>query len=222
MSTITSEVSLKVEKRLLGQRGGTVAGMDEVGRGSVFGPVAVGVVVTDAALSFPIGVRDSKLLSATKRSGLVAAITQWALASAVGLASAAEIDEYGISIALGLAGRRALAALGITPTWVLLDGPHDWLTRSGEALSEVAPDIDLGSVVPMVKADLSCASVAAASVLAKVHRDSLIVEMAEMFPGYGLERHKGYLSAQHRDALMELGVSPEHRRSWHLPGSATC
>jgi ribonuclease HII len=210
-------VDLSVEKRLLRRRSGLVAGMDEVGRGSVFGPVAVGVVVTDAKRPFPRGVRDSKLLSANARSGLVSAIKEWALESAVGYASAAEVDEYGILSALCLAGRRALVGLTLAPTWVLLDGSYDWLSRS--VLDVPAwPRVAVGEVVTMVKADRSCASVAGASVLAKVERDSLIVEMAGRFPGYGLERHKGYLTKAHASAIVELGATLEHRRSWNLPG----
>jgi ribonuclease HII len=195
-----------------------VVGVDEVGRGSVFGPLAVGIVVTDAAVEPPL-VRDSKLLSPRGREDLVEAIYEWSVGAAVGFASAGEIDEWGISAALGLAGRRALSELSVVPDWVLLDGPFDWLSERPRSLLTPGdwPEVEVGEVVTMVKADLACASVAAASVLAKVSRDRVVVEMAASYPGYGIERHKGYGTPAHLEAIATLGPSDQHRRSWKLP-----
>src|SRR5450756_232267 len=128
-STTSRKPSLRVEREL--QRGGhrLVAGMDEVGRGALAGPVSVGVVVIDQACrSAPVGVKDSKLLSHQMRERMVPKIQRWASAYAVGHASPGEIDRYGIMVALRLAGTRALAALPVIPDLVILDGNYDWLT----------------------------------------------------------------------------------------------
>lgn len=187
----------------------SVAGMDEVGRGSLAGPVSVGIVVVDAATRRPPeGLRDSKLLSPAAREALVVPIRGWAHSWAVGHAGPAEIDEVGILRALRLAGERALAALPARPGAVLLDGNHDWLESQDCALEL------------RVKADVECASVAAASVLAKVARDALMVGLAAEFPAYAWHANKGYAAPAHLAALRELGPCREHRRSWRLPDPA--
>nr|WP_245858985.1 ribonuclease HII [Luteimicrobium subarcticum] len=211
----------------------TVAGMDEVGRGALAGPVSVGVVVVDVATKRPPrGLTDSKLLSVGDREGLVPRVSGWAVASAVGHASSAEIDTVGIIGALRLAGRRALAeiaATGVHVDAVLLDGSHDWLSDPvPDLLDQLAADAaePLPAPVPplgvrtLVKADVQCASVAGASVLAKCTRDALMRELAVEHPGYAWEQNKGYASAAHVRALGELGASVLHRTSWNLPGLA--
>ena len=238
-STTSRKPSLRVEREL--QRGGhrLVAGMDEVGRGALAGPVSVGVVVIDQACrSAPVGVKDSKLLSHQMRERLVPKIQGWATAYAVGHASPGEIDRYGIMAALRFAGTRALAALPVVPDLIILDGNHDWLTEAGrvglsglleDGLDRVpndpcvsyAPCVPCGSRVPvrtMVKADMFCSSVAAASVLAKVERDAMMVALAAEVPGYAWELNKGYFAAEHFAALASHGPSVHHRRSWRLPG----
>jgi ribonuclease HII len=196
-----------------------VAGCDEVGRGALGGPVSVGVVVLSAAVldsvDPPSGLRDSKLLRAAARESLVPAIREWAAAFAVGNASAAEIDEFGILRALRLAGERAIAALPIPPDLVLLDGNYDWFARPvrvphSPMTTPVTP------VELRVKADLTCASVAAASVLAKVERDRHMVDLAAAYPAYGWDQNKGYASPGHLAALREQGPCIEHRRSWRI------
>jgi ribonuclease HII len=202
--------------------------MDEVGRGSLAGPVSVGVVVVDAATrSAPQGVADSKLLTAAARRALVPRLRRWGLARAVGHASAAEIDEIGIIAALRLAGTRALSvvAASVGPVdVVLLDGSHDWLTPPAQG-DLFAPEPDDGPavaaaprVVMRVKADRTCASVAAASVLAKCERDGLMAELAGQHPHYGWDENKGYASPGHVAALRDHGPCELHRRSWRLPG----
>lgn len=210
-----------------------VAGMDEVGRGALAGPVSVGVAIVDANCAEPpAGLTDSKLLSSTRRVGLCEPLRQWACASGVGHASPAEIDAHGIVIALRLAGQRALLqaldhAVLPLPDLIILDGVHDWLTEPADdlfaALSDAPADEQWragGHVTPpvqmQVKADMSCAVVAAASVLAKVERDALMV--AQEDPGYGWASNKGYASAAHVEGLRRLGASVFHRRSWKLPG----
>jgi len=214
--------SLRVERQL--QRAGhrLLAGMDEVGRGALAGPVSVGVVVIDETVrSAPVGVKDSKLLTEKARKVLVPRIERWAVAHAVGHASADEIDEIGIIAALRVAGLRALAAIQVVPDLVILDGNHDWLTAPGE-VGLFAFATEEGPLTPpvttMIKADLKCSSVAAASVLAKVERDELMVRLGGEHPAYGWTLNKGYSAPEHMDALARLGPCELHRRSWRLPG----
>ena len=227
-STTSGKPSLRLEREL--QRGGhrLVAGMDEVGRGALAGPVSVGVVVIDdVCRSAPVGVKDSKLLSHQVRERLVPRIQRWATAYAVGHASPGEIDRYGIMVALRFAGHRALAALSVTPDLIILDGNYDWLTEPDRVglLGVLEDGLDLAPAVPvrtMVKADMFCSSVAAASVLAKVERDAIMVALAAQVPGYAWELNKGYCAPEHVAALECHGPSVHHRRSWRLPGlSAT-
>lgn len=214
--------TLRVERQLQRQGHRLLAGMDEVGRGALAGPVSVGVVVIDETVrSAPSGVRDSKLLTEKARRGLVPRIHRWAIAYAVGHSSPDEIDEIGIMAALRLAGLRALAAIDPVPDLVILDGNHDWLTAPTE-LGLLAFADPTGPTTPpvttMVKADLKCSSVAAASVLAKVERDGLMVELGGRHPSYGWQFNKGYAAPEHMDALARLGPCELHRRSWRLPG----
>ena len=196
--------------------------MDEVGRGSLAGPVSVGIVVVDSSVRNTLqGVRDSKELSPLVRNALVPKIREWALAYAVGHASPQEIDDFGIIGALRLAGHRALAQLGVQPEVILLDGSHDWFTPPEQAsFLELGADVlsEVPPVVTKVKADRTCVSVAAASVLAKVERDALMVKLSSQFPAFGWEDNKGYASPGHIAALAANGATVEHRRSWKLPG----
>ena len=240
--------TLREERALLRSGHALVAGVDEVGRGALAGPVSVGVVVVDATTrTAPTGLRDSKLLTPAAREDLVPRLRRWAPAHAVGHAEPEEVDALGIIAALRLAGQRALAALGCAPSAVLLDGSHDWLTerpappapRTGDA--DAALQLDLGwedppapaaapgafpsahllpapVVTTRVKADLRCAAVAAASVLAKVERDAMMVERSAAHPQYGWAGNKGYSAPDHVEALARFGPCAQHRRSWRLPG----
>jgi ribonuclease HII len=213
--------SLRVERDLQRQGFRLLASMDEVGRGALAGPVSVGVVVIDERVrSAPQGVRDSKLMTPAAREAMVPRLVRWATASAVGHASAAEIDEVGIMAALRLAGRRALEALEVRPDLVILDGNHDWLTEPEQVglFAELGEGPAVPPVTTMIKADMACSSVAAASVLAKVSRDTLMVELASEHPLYGWAENKGYSASVHLDALREHGPCDLHRRSWSLPG----
>ena len=188
-----------------------VIGCDEVGRGALAGPVAVGMVVVDAEVGrWPKGLRDSKLLLEPKREELAPLCMRWVRHHAVGLASAEEIDRYGIMACLGMAGARAFAALQaagapLTAGTIILDGNYDYLSR---ALPVRVP------VVSRIKADQSCASVAAASVIAKVHRDAIMIEQDAVIPGYAWASNKGYASEAHFEAIDRLGPSALHRRTW--------
>lgn len=211
-------MSLDLERALATTVGGPVSGLDEVGRGAWAGPVTVGlVVVDDAGKPAPAGLRDSKLLTPARRAALVPIVHQWASAWAVGHASAAEVDALGITAALRRAARRALAASGRAPNVIVLDGPVDYV--GGRTSSDHHPvDAD---VVCQVGADRACASVAAASILAKVARDQLMEELATVHPAYRWDRNKGYGTAAHRAALEAHGPSPLHRRTWRIPGGDT-
>jgi len=211
---------MAAEANLFSEGFALVAAIDEVGRGSAFGPCCVGLCIVDASVgAIPTGLRDSKILTSSARDKLIGPIHEWVIDHAVGESSAREIDEFGLIAALRLAGRRALHQLRVAPDVVLLDGSHDWLStpKEGSLLSAPYPEVAVPLVRPRVKADLTCASVAAASVLAKVHRDALVCELAREVPGYDLANNKGYLTASHLAGLRELGPSEHHRISWRLP-----
>ena len=211
--------TLDVELALLNAGAKYVVGIDEVGRGALAGPVSVGVAVVDATVGpIPTGLADSKLISEKKRDALVPLVQSWVIAYAVGHASPAEIDDVGIIAALRRAAMRALAELPVTPDVAILDGSHDWLTRSDDLFGDHT-DVVTPTVHMRVKADRDCASVAAASVLAKVERDALMVALDATFPGYGLADNKGYGSDGHRSAISTIGATEVHRRSWNLTHS---
>jgi ribonuclease HII len=209
-----TEPRLTLERRLLREVPLVIA-CDEVGRGALAGPVAVGATVIDASRArrrVPVGLRDSKLVPEARRPDVALRAGAWVLASGVGWASAAEIDDVGIMRALGLAAVRALADLeahGIElgEAIVLLDGNHDYITAAGATGLTVRP---------IVKADRDCASAAAASVIAKVARDTLMIGLHDDAPEYGWARNKGYASLDHRTAIREHGLSPHHRASWAI------
>lgn len=187
-----------------------IFGVDEVGRGAIAGPVAVGVCMVSLGQldSWPNRVRDSKLLTERIRTELSPEILAWA-PCAVGVASVDEIETVGITKSLAMAAQRGITELvqSALPrgasACVLLDGTHNWL----EGLTEYPVHVEK-------KADQSCVSVAAASVVAKVHRDSLMTQLAISAVGYGLDSNKGYASEEHIRALQTVGPSEHHRLSW--------
>ena len=206
---------LRTERELVDGGATFVAGMDEVGRGAIAGPVMVGVVVIDRNIvmhgDIPSGLADSKLLSEKRRVALVEPVREWCVSWSVGVAEASEIDAHGIMTALQLAGQRALSQLTVQPDVVIVDGPIDWLTENPARGAAGDP-----RVVTQVKADQLCASVAAASIVSKVQRDQLMVALHEHFPAYGWASNKGYGSALHRGAIKEMGACDFHRRTWNL------
>lgn len=223
---MTGRPTLRLERSLLRERCSVLACADEVGRGALSGPVTVGVVVVTASTrTAPQGVRDSKLLSPDARVRLAPRIRRWAdvhgAGHGVGHASPAEIDDVGIMAAMRLAARRALEQVGAEtlPDLVLLDGNHDYLSVPDQASLFDVAEAPLPPVVTAVKADLRCAAVAAASILAKTERDALMVALAREHPEYGWHENKGYAAPAHVEALRTHGPSRHHRRSWSLPGS---
>ena len=210
----TPPPQLDVEQGLVNQGFTVVIGLDEVGRGALAGPVTVGAVAWwPGAGEPPEGIRDSKLVPEKLRDSLAASVRQWVSLVAVGHAEPEEIDRNGIVPSLGVAALRAVSDLlqrfaeGTKPI-VLLDGSQDWLSK---LLPSPIP------VVTKVKADRDCVSVAAASLVAKVERDTLMRGFATEYPVYGFDSHKGYGSAKHMAALREHGLSPLHRRSFVHP-----
>lgn len=224
--------SLRIERSWQREGFPLIVGMDEVGRGALAGPVSVGAVaVNEATRTVPAGVKDSKLLSPAARVALVPKIQRWARAWAVGHASPTEIDEVGIIAALRLAGQRALVGLAdcaglagsvdqvLAPDMVLLDGNHDYLTDPNQVglLAFSSPDQPATpQVETVIKGDMRCSSIAAASVLAKVDRDGQMQQAALDHPAYGWDGNKGYAAPDHLEALRTRGPSVFHRRSWNL------
>jgi len=196
--------TLAYEKRLWDRGYFGVAGLDEVGRGAWAGPVVAAAVILppdDPALEVHLaGVRDSKTLTAARRGALLEVIQRHALAWGVGWASPSEIDELGIVPATQKAMSLALQALPRAPDYLLID--HLRL-----------PDVSLPQI-SLPKGDARILSIAAASIVAKVSRDQLMIDLEVLFPGYDFGRHKGYGTAQHQAALATLGPSTLHRRSF--------
>src|SRR5512143_2160593 len=210
---------LSYERRLWNCALQYVAGLDEAGRGALAGPVAVGAVILPAdpsllrarrkALAAPMaGVRDSKQMTPSERELAAPRIKGLALSWGVGFASAAEIDSEGIVLATRLAALRALDYLFVLPEYLLTDFRLE------------LPELDVPQTA-LVKGDVRCLSIAAASVLAKTARDALMREMDRQLPGYGLGKHKGYGTAEHLLALQSRGYSPIHRRSFHVKSNGT-
>ncbi len=215
-------VSLDIETTLWDAGARVVVGVDEVGRGALAGPVSVGVAAVTRCDVWPEGLADSKRLRAAVREHLVPEIRAFTLAHAVGHASAREIDEVGIVGALRLAGMRALGVLardGVVADAVLLDGSHDWLSAPPRDLfsADAEEAVQIPRVTMVVKGDDRCVSIAAASVLAKVERDSLMKAAHDDHPAYGWAANKGYGAQGHLAALREHGPSPLHRVTWKLP-----
>lgn len=176
-----------------------ICGVDEAGRGPLAGPVCAGAVILPKDLEIP-GLTDSKKLTDKKRRELLPVIQEQAIAYGIGFASQQEIDEINILQATFLAMQRALDQLTVRPDLALIDGNR-------------AKDFGL-PVKTVVKGDSLSANIAAASILAKVTRDNLMQEMAESYPQYGFEIHKGYGTKAHYAALREFGASPIHRMSF--------
>ncbi len=176
-----------------------IAGVDEAGRGPLAGPVVAAAVILDDARPVA-GLADSKRLSAVRREALYERITASALAVGVGHASVEEIDGLNIFHATLLAMERALSALAHAPSRVVVDGKH---TPRCACPAEA-----------IVKGDATVAAIMAASIVAKVVRDRLMDELAQEYPVYGFERHRGYGTAEHLAALLAHGPAPCHRRSF--------
>jgi len=176
-----------------------VCGVDEAGRGPWAGPVCAAAVILKPR-RVPKGVDDSKKLTALKRQTLEVEIKEKAVAWGVGFASVEEIASLNILHATGLAMQRAVEAMGVAPAYALVDGNYRFKLPC--------------EVKTVVGGDAISASIAAASILAKVARDRLMAQMDEVYPGYGFSGHKGYRAPVHAEALLRLGPCPLHRMAW--------
>ena len=194
--------STALEEALWADRRRRVAGVDEVGRGPLAGPVYAAAVILDpdSRPAWLSEVRDSKELTANARQRLAEAIRGGALAVGVGWASVAEIDAWGIAPANRAAMRRALGRLGVPPDFLLIDGPA--------TLDQPLPQRAI------VDGDATCCSIAAASIVAKVARDAVMRRLDRLYPQYGFAAHKGYATASHLARLERYGACDQHRRSW--------
>ena len=181
-----------------------IAGVDEVGRGALVGPVVAATVVLPLSARFELiklGVKDSKGLSSQQRKALIEPIKQVVAGWKISYASAAEIDKLNILQASLLAMKRCVLGLTITPNICLVDGKFS------------IPNLDLPQKT-VIKGDLRSPIIAAASILAKEWRDKLIVNLAKQYPEYDLANNKGYPTAKHLAAIKQYGITPEHRRSF--------
>lgn len=176
-----------------------IAGVDEVGRGPLAGPVVAAAVILPVTYEL-LGLADSKRLSERQRENLYTAIYQQAVAVAIGVASVDEIDTINIFHASLLAMQRALQALAIKPTHTQIDGKY-------------CPMFDAENQA-FIKGDTYIPAIMAASIIAKVTRDRWMVELEHQYPGYGFAQHKGYPTQQHLQALKRLGITPIHRKSF--------
>ena len=184
------------------QKPSLVAGIDEAGRGPLAGPVVAAAVLWDNSQSIQIdGLKDSKKLSASQRDKLYARIQAQAISVAVGVATVQEIDQLNILQATLLAMRRAVEHLLIIPKVILVDGNQD-------------PKIPNVPTYCIVGGDASEPVISAASIIAKVTRDRMMIQYDQQYPGYGFAKHKGYGTAEHLQALQKLGPSLLHRRSF--------
>ena len=184
-------------KRIITHR--LIAGVDEVGRGPLAGAVVAAAVILDPENPI-VGLTDSKKLTEKKRETLSIEIKEKALSWAFGRAEVEEIDDLNILHATMLAMKRAVEALSIKPEHCLIDGNR-------------CPDLNCSSEA-IIKGDLKEQAIGAASIIAKVERDHEMVKLDQIYPGYGLAKHKGYPTKFHIQALQELGVTPIHRRSF--------
>jgi len=191
---------LREERRLWRAGFERVAGIDEAGRGAWAGPVVAAAAIFPPATKLPRQVRDSKLLSPAQRETAYSLVCEVALAWSVGQASHVEIDTLGIVPATRLAMMRAVQALDVQPDALLIDAVK-------------LPDLHVRQRV-LYHADMVCQTVAAASILAKVTRDRLMIELDAQYPGYCFASHKGYGTAAHRQALDALGVCAIHRQTY--------
>ncbi len=180
---------------------GYIAGVDEVGRGPLAGPVVAAAVILNPTKPI-LGLMDSKLLSAKRRNALYDIIINQSMDYAVGRAEPSEIDKLNVLNATMLAMQRALEKLIVNPIKVFVDG-------------NCCPDIDIPAEA-VIRGDQKIDAISAASIVAKVIRDREMVLLDEEYPGYGFAEHKGYGTKQHYNALKSLGVTPIHRRSFRL------
>jgi ribonuclease HII len=222
----TVEPDWLVNEREHLERGAVVVGIDEVGRGALAGPLVVGAVVVTGLSAPPESLNDSKLLTPLVREELIEPLERWAADWSLGSVSAAEIDAWGLRLALAVAATRALDGLRVRPSVALIDGSFNLLQAPIDIAFGVEhpPALSYRSMTTttIVKGDRCCATIAAASVFAKVHRDRIMVELGRDFADYGWSSNKGYGAKVHMEAIRRLGQTDHHRHSWQLPEQTAC
>lgn len=196
---ISHEPTWKYEDLLLQKGFKRIAGIDEVGRGPLAGPVVAAAVILDRKKEIP-GIKDSKKLSEKKRAYFYNEIMNSALAIGVGIVDELTIDSINIRNATHLAMKKAIADLPLRPDFLLID-------------AETLTSLDIPQK-PIIKGDSLCFSIAAASIIAKVKRDSLVSAYDSIYPGYGFSKHKGYGTKQHFECIRKYGILPIHRRTF--------
>jgi ribonuclease HII len=193
------QATFELEAAELRLSGGPIAGVDEAGRGPWAGPVVAAAVVLDPD-AIPGGIADSKALDADTREALYGDIMRLARAVGVGIGDVGRIERDNILNATLWAMAEAVSALGVRPKLAIIDGNK-------------APRLRCATRT-VIKGDAQCLSIAAASIIAKVTRDRIMIALAKDLPGYGFERHKGYGTPEHQDAIRRLGLTPHHRQGW--------
>ena len=195
--------TLDIEKKLWKQGYHFVCGMDEVGRGAFAGPVVVGAVIFPKNVVLPEDIADSKLLTPTMKKSLETRIKSQALAWAIGEISVRDINKVGIGKATQMAFRKALNNLEVNADFVLIDAFYvNHFNRKRQR--------------PVKDGDKICASISAASIIAKVYRDNLMIKLHQKYPQYNFAKHKGYGTLEHRQALKKYGLCKIHRKSFSL------
>lgn len=195
--------SLDIETSLWSQGYQLVCGVDEVGRGCFAGPVVAGAVVFSSASKVPQGIADSKLLKPKIREELAIKIKQNAISWSIGEVSVCEINRLGIGKATQLAFLKAVQGLEVDPSFILIDAFY-------------IDNLDKDRQKAVKNGDKLCSSIAAASIIAKVYRDNLMVKLNEDYPQYGFSKHKGYGTKVHQEAIRKHGLSDLHRTSFNL------
>lgn len=195
--------TLDLEKGLWNSGFTHVCGLDEVGRGCFAGPVAVGAVIFPQDVLLPKGVADSKLLNPKQREGLAGQIKDIALAWAVAAVGVSHINKVGIGKATQIAFRKAIRLLSVQADYILIDA--FCIKHLNRRRQKAVKD-----------GDKICASISAASIIAKVYRDELMKKLHKKYPKYGFAKHKGYGTKQHQEAIKTYGLSKVHRKSFNL------
>ena len=214
MGSQSGRPDLSVEGSLISRGHRLVGGMDEVGRGAWAGPLTVGIAVVDSTCTqVPDRLRDSKQLSESARESIFSTVSSWCITWSIGHATNDECDQLGMTASLGVAASRAYQGLPVElrPSALILDGTINFMGSVSQPVhTEVLPH-----------ADVTCASVAAASILAKVTRDRMMLTLSSLCPAYGLASCKGYHSRAHVEALAAYGLTRIHRKSWSYASSYT-
>jgi ribonuclease HII len=217
---VTRAPNLLFHERTLVAAGEIVVGIDEVGRGALAGPLTVGAVVVTHAKRAPKGLTDSKMLTPAEREALVEPLERWATDWSLGSSSSEEIDRWGLRLALAVAATRAIDGLKVIPTHALIDGPFNLLDaplRLEDQFND-APELRYATLAhtTLIRGDSLSATIAAASILAKVQRDRTMVGLSDEFPVYGWDANKGYGVPHHLAALVDEGPCCHHRLTWRL------